>query len=191
MRKIDKKHENFFDNYYIDVSEYLNYYLNKINVTPNQLTLLSLLSGILSAYFVYKNSFISSLISLQISYLLDCMDGSMARTYNKQTKFGDYFDHISDVIKTLILFFTIIINNKILKIEKIIFFIICIILFILLLIHLGCQEKIYNKNLNKNSLSCCIPLCKNQNNIKYTKFFGCGTFIMFITVFLLYKYINK
>ena len=46
MRKIDKIYENIFDNYYIDLSEYLNHYLHKIYIKPNHLTLLSLITGI-------------------------------------------------------------------------------------------------------------------------------------------------
>lgn len=190
MRKIDKIYENIFDNYYIDLSEYLNHYLHKIHIKPNHLTLLSLITGIFSAYLVYTDHFFKALCLLQCSYLLDCMDGSMARTYKQETTFGDYFDHISDIIKLSILLFTILINTKIIQFEKILFFIICSILFILLVIHFGCQEKIYNKNLNKNSLYYCMFLCKKKKYINLTKYFGSGTFINFISLFLLYKTIS-
>ena len=103
MRKIDKIYENIFDNYYIDLSEYLNHYLHKIYIKPNHLTLLSLITGIFSAYLIYTNHFFKALCLFQCSYLLDCMDGSMARTYKQETTFGDYFDHISDIIKLSIL----------------------------------------------------------------------------------------
>ena len=39
---------------------------------------------------------------MTLSYFFDCMDGNFARTYKMQTKFGDYYDHIKDVIIMLI-----------------------------------------------------------------------------------------
>ena len=65
MRKIDKIYENIFDNYYIDLSEYLNHYLHKIYIKPNHLTLLSLITGIFSAYLIYTNHFFKALCLFQ------------------------------------------------------------------------------------------------------------------------------
>jgi hypothetical protein len=72
MRKIDKIYENIFDNYYIDLSEYLNHYLHKIYIKPNHLTLLSLITGIFSAYLIYTNHFFPE--NFKINEIVDSLD---------------------------------------------------------------------------------------------------------------------
>ena len=45
-----------------------------------------------------------------ISQVFDVFDGYLARRYNMSSKFGDYFDHIADAIKTILLFYILFIK---------------------------------------------------------------------------------
>jgi archaetidylinositol phosphate synthase len=68
----------------------------RAGVTPNQVSLLSLLFGILCAVsYLYQMFFLGS-IFLFISAVLDLVDGSVARRAEKETKFGAVFDWIVD-----------------------------------------------------------------------------------------------
>ena len=47
------------------------------------------------------------------------------------------------------------------------------------------SRKIYNNNENSVSIDKLKVLCPNKNNIKYTKYFGTGTFTLFIGYIIL------
>jgi len=71
-------------------------------LTPNLLTLLSFLltlsvAGIIVINFQY--SLITASIVLQVAYILDCMDGQLARYRGMSTDLGAYLDKVLDYIK--------------------------------------------------------------------------------------------
>jgi phosphatidylglycerophosphate synthase len=76
-------------------------FLIKIGVTPNMLTTLSLISGLLSVYFLFNNYVL--FIIFGISHLiLDGFDGVLARR-TKETIHGKYFDLITDNLVAVLL----------------------------------------------------------------------------------------
>ena len=53
---------------------------------------------------------------------------------------------------------------------------------------MGCQEQSYNSEMSP-SLGLTRELCQVEQNVAYTKWFGCGTFVVFMVImFLIYKY---
>lgn len=69
--------------------------LDNINIHPNLLTGLSLITGLLSAHFLfYSNKLFILFICLSLFF--DILDGHLARYSNKTTKFGALFDISSD-----------------------------------------------------------------------------------------------
>ncbi len=171
-RKIDRNYQNPIDNYIIDFVEFMNPYFKKLKFTPNILTTLSLLFSVLGLWLYTKKYVITGILLFMIGYFFDCADGNFARTYNMETKFGDYYDHISDfsklVLLIIVLFFYI---NISLKIKIIIFFIFSSLL-IPHLIFFGCSEKIYNSN---ELMSYFSFLCKDVEKIHFYKYFGSAT----------------
>ena len=97
MRKIKQEYENPIDNGFIFISETLNPLWKLLNFTPNTLTTLSLIFGLLAVYYLYKGHVWKFIIFYTISYHFDCNDGNYARTYKMTTKFGDLYDHYKDV----------------------------------------------------------------------------------------------
>lgn len=73
----------------------------KIGISANLITSLSFLSGLTAVYFLFVNHwlFVTFII---LHLLLDGFDGVVARI-TTQTRFGDYFDHISDQIVGVLL----------------------------------------------------------------------------------------
>ena len=69
---------------------------SRAGITPNQISLLSLLFGILCAYFFAVGMFPVGSLMLIISAVLDLVDGSVARMTSRTTRFGAVFDWIVD-----------------------------------------------------------------------------------------------
>ncbi|MDD1719573.1 MAG: CDP-alcohol phosphatidyltransferase family protein, partial [Methanoregulaceae archaeon] len=68
----------------------------KAGITPNQISLLSLVAGIGTAYLYYRQDFLAGSLLLLLSAGLDLIDGTVARKTNKKTDFGAVFDWIVD-----------------------------------------------------------------------------------------------
>ena len=193
MRKIGAEYENFIDNYLIDICEYMSSYIHKLGITPNIITTLSLICGLSAAALLYNKYYYSACVLWIVSYYLDNLDGYIARKYNQTSKIGDYYDHIADSIKFLTALFVLY------KLNSHKFYEVSIVLFIFLMLmmgHLGCQERYYNKN-ESDSLGFTKQMCPvNSFKIKtvpdainITKYFGCGTFnLMIVLSFLYYKF---
>ena len=79
-------------------------------LNPNRLTALSFISALLGAAcilpFSYQN-FVAAAILIQLSHVLDCMDGQMARYRGISSPAGSFYDKISDFIKIFIFFATV------------------------------------------------------------------------------------
>ena len=83
------------------LSSLLTPFLLKVLITPNQITSLSLIFGLLSAIFFslgeYNTGVIGALF-LILSYTLDNCDGEVARIKNLSSDFGAKFDDMVDWI---------------------------------------------------------------------------------------------
>ena len=96
------------DKYSTDYYLY-NYLVNPIAkricfISPNVITFLSTLLIIPIVRNLLNKGSISVFLSLMLlRYYLDCLDGSIARECNKQSKFGSIFDILSDSLLFTIL----------------------------------------------------------------------------------------
>jgi hypothetical protein len=193
MRKIPEKFENPIDNVLIDMCEYVSPSFYKHGFTPNMITTLSNISAIIVILLLLHAKYIWAAIFFILAYFFDCLDGNVARKYNMTTKFGDYYDHVSDITKTILILYTMYYINaeKFFKVIPVI-----IITAILMLIHFGCQEKYYNgkesDTLDFTKKLCPINLDNKEsieNNMKITRYFGSGTYtIVFALAIVYYDY---
>jgi len=74
---------------------------HSIGLTPNQVSLLGVLSSLFSAYFYWSSQFETALLTvaalfLLISGFLDALDGVLARLYGEVTLFGGFLDSLLD-----------------------------------------------------------------------------------------------
>jgi len=188
MRKIPKQYEDITDNQLLKLSEYVSPTFYNNGFTPNMITTLSNISAFIVIIFLIKSKFVLAGFFVMVAYFFDCLDGHYARKYKMTSKFGDFYDHISDCIKAIAILTTLYFINpsKFFKIIPIL-----TILFFLMLSHLGCQEKYYNKNESdtlKFTKSLC-PINENENvedKLKYTRYFGCGTFNLVFSLCVIY-----
>ena len=180
-RKLKIEEENPIDNLIYEIVEILDPIFYRLKFTPNIITTLSLFTGLLSGYYFYKNNYICIPLWI-ISYILDCSDGYFARKYKMTSKFGDYYDHISDAIKSIVIIYLLYIKSK--KYKKQIILVI-LILAILMYYHMSLQELVYNKKEDSSSLNILnnhVDL--DKNNIYWSRYFGCGTSNLVIVIMI-------
>jgi len=71
-------------------------------ITPNRLTILSFILTILTTALILsgtsKNLLFAGII-LQLAYIIDCMDGQLARYRQTASRIGSFLDKLSDYIK--------------------------------------------------------------------------------------------
>lgn len=199
VRKIPPDLENPIDNILIEMGEYLSEYFKKLNLTANDLTTVSTFTGLYSIYLFIKKKYVMSAIFFIISHSFDCFDGFYARKYNMVSNFGDCYDHLSDYIIDGLMIYLII--KKYLKLPnnnlKKYIPILLIPLIGLMLVHFGCQEMYFDSTTSGNIiLDCYKPMCpidRNKSNdlrnfIKFSRFFGTGTYTLFICILILSSY---
>lgn len=195
MRKIPSHLENPFDDILLETADYSVDKLYNAGFTPNGVTTLSLIFGLLSIYFLCIESYMMSSIMYLISYYFDCLDGHLARKYNMISEFGDYYDHIKDYFVGILIL--IILFKQYYKIDNNSKYLIWILPVIMLTscVQMGCQE-IHNNN-DVPVLKIFKKICKATNKeeaekiLKISKYFGCGTLTLVICgLILLLKYLK-
>lgn len=179
MRKIPHYYENPIDNILLDFSDKLVPFLKKNGHTPNMITTYSFVCGLVSLYFLWYSQIEYFIIFYSMGYIFDCIDGHMARKYNIVTKFGDLYDHLTDYIIGIGIVYILIVKYS----DKItINHIIGILILILLMQrHIGCQQKFYTENRKTDdnvieSITSLSKFCRKNEDMRWTRFFGTGTF---------------
>jgi phosphatidylglycerophosphate synthase len=176
---------------------FLKKYIDKLIVpfkqlgfTPNMITTISFLFGLLSCYLYYKQYYIIAGICYSLFYFFDVMDGYYARIYKLYSTFGSYYDIISNLVVIILLFYLFITNKHIKpKNTKIYIFILLVLFSILMLYHTSCQEKYTQQNKNQyvsEGLSFVNMIkCNNTEKMKYTKYFGTGNNSLLVVIIII------
>ncbi len=86
-------------------------FANYTRFTPNQITIVSFILGILSAYFFLYGTWPYMIVGaflFELSYIIDCIDGRIARLKRLESRFGAYLDITTDITKYFIIILSII-----------------------------------------------------------------------------------
>lgn len=70
-------------------------FLKKLNITPNQITIISIVFGILAVFYIEKSHNLFVIFYL-LNRISDGVDGYYARKQNLSTKLGSHLDHFGD-----------------------------------------------------------------------------------------------
>jgi len=198
-RKIPSNIENPFDTLLISLCDKLIDFCYTLKITPNMVTIFRMIFAIFIFDGIFNTSDIAfPVIGILIFYFLDCLDGHLARSTKQVTVLGDYLDHIADISFIVIISVYLIIKKY--PCKKII----CIILLILaylMLVHMGLQQKNYKQIKEKETG---IPFEHFEtldrlnylhnlgaDHISWTRFFGCGTFMLFFSASIFWIQYNK
>ena len=186
-RKIPTKYEYRIDNilYYLVENTVPLYY--KLGLTPNMITMLSFAFALAGLYvFYYNEQTLLGACLLFLGYYWDCCDVYMARKYDMVTKYGDVLDHVTDWLTMALLLYVFWLKKKN---RRHFYRMLCIIFVLgaLCAVHIGCQEKIYEKSETESpSLVFLTNLCPNPFMIRFTRFFGTGTAQLMLCMMVVY-----
>jgi phosphatidylglycerophosphate synthase len=67
-------------------------------ISPNQVSIVSILIGVASAWFFARGHFIAGVLVFQLCAIVDCVDGDLARALFKQSRLGKWLDLGGDQI---------------------------------------------------------------------------------------------
>jgi len=84
------------------------YIIKNSGITPNQVTIISFLVGVAAAACFGSGArpmLIAGAILLQLSLVLDCVDGQLARLKNQSSEKGAWLDLATDIIKVFSVYF--------------------------------------------------------------------------------------
>ncbi len=97
-----KLSDPYLSRFYRHFSLPLSHLLCRTSVTPNQITLLQIFAGLYGCYLVYSPlnqfSFFWGVAILHLAYVLDCVDGEIARYKNMQSIQGVFLDKYAHAI---------------------------------------------------------------------------------------------
>jgi phosphatidylglycerophosphate synthase len=192
-QKLPPRLENPIDNILVAMADKLCPLLYRLDITPNTITVWSAISIMIAVYYLIDDNITAFGCLFALSYWLDCLDGHYARTYGLTTVFGDYLDHITDLVGLVAIVSVVIIKYKEHITFPIIFLFICIIY--LMAVMFGCQERYSNHQSNSGSIGWLKKLCPAddsshslEKSLRWIRFFGAGSFN--ITVFLIVCYFH-
>ena len=191
VNKLEDRHECPIDLFiYKTIEAQLPIYYN-LGLTPNAITTISIILGLLSAYEIVEGNFLVAAILWVFSYYFDCIDGKLARQYNMVTQFGDMYDHIGDAFKTVVVIYALFYSSKKKTSNKQwLYFGIVLMLLVLSFVHMGYQEQIYDKKEESSYLNVCRLLTSwdshPEQTIQYTKYLGCGVWNVCFAVIIFF-----
>jgi phosphatidylglycerophosphate synthase len=191
VNKLSDEHECPIDIHLFKLINTQLHLFYNMGFTPNAVTTLSLIFGLFSAQQILVRNYKIAAFLFLVAYYLDCVDGKLARKYNMISKFGDVYDHVSDIVKVLAVIWALIMSNKKKTTSKQwIFLILLFLLCFMQCIHMGYQEVIYNKQDETSTLNVLRKIVENdktpEKTIQISKYFGCGTWYLCFALVIIF-----
>ena len=101
----DSKHEPWMDiNVFFPIADKMVDPLHSKGLTPNMITIIGTLITIISVYFLSIGHNVLAFFSYIFGYILDCVDGRLARKHNMKSDIGMALDMVTDVLSNIIIF---------------------------------------------------------------------------------------
>ena len=108
LKLANRANDGFFSVFFLRrVSKLLTWAAVKIGATPNQVTIASFAIGLYAAFLFAQGdtwSLVGGAILLQVSIIVDCVDGEIARYTRKFSELGAWLDAITDRVKEYAVF---------------------------------------------------------------------------------------
>ena len=182
--KLPRNLENPLDDLLMVLVEPLLQPLRDAGATPNIITALSALSAAASIHFCFRGRPLNASLLWVLGYVLDIMDGFMARRFSMETRFGCLFDHITDTaaFAGLLAF----IASSLMHSPHKVFWPLAVELLLICgsVYHMHCQEK-GSPHLAISGISGCA--CADKRHLAHSRWVGTGT-LMAWHVFLIWFY---
>jgi phosphatidylglycerophosphate synthase len=108
LKLANRANDGFFSVFFLRrVSKLLTWAAVKVGATPNQVTIASFAIGLYAAFLFAQGdtwSLIGGAFLLQVSIIVDCVDGEIARYTRKFSELGAWLDAITDRVKEYAVF---------------------------------------------------------------------------------------
>jgi phosphatidylglycerophosphate synthase len=108
LKLANRANDGFFSAFFLRrVSKLLTWAAVKVGATPNQVTIASFAIGLYAAFLFAQGdtwSLVGGAILLQVSIIVDCVDGEIARYTRKFSELGAWLDAITDRVKEYAVF---------------------------------------------------------------------------------------
>lgn len=108
LRMANRANDGFYSVFFLrKFSKLLTWLAVKIGATPNQVTLISFAVGLYSAFCFAQGSFwqiFLGAVLLQLSIIIDCVDGELARYTRQFSQLGAWLDAVTDRVKEYMVF---------------------------------------------------------------------------------------
>lgn len=104
------KHPFFEENFYRLISNRLTPLVAKVTSSPNLVSFIGFLIGLCGLVLIATGDYywaIGGSLILIFSYVLDCVDGELARGFQAESRFGHLLDTTLDSIKESLIFFAL------------------------------------------------------------------------------------
>lgn len=185
----DEKFESWTDlNIFAPIAKKMVDPLHDLGMTPNMVTLTSTVFTLSSIYFLHIGNKELTVFSYIFGYLLDCVDGRMARKYNLGSNIGMALDCVSDNISNFILFIYIL-STRPYNQQTIVFMAILFFISGMLSLSYGLNEAVSAYEASKNSECISDNFYKRRvNQLKDTELTNTWYETILYSIFLL---INK
>ncbi|MCX6453634.1 MAG: DUF5941 domain-containing protein [Actinobacteria bacterium] len=111
LKLANRANDGFYSVFFLrKISKLFTWLAVQLKMTPNQVTLISFAIGLFSAYEFSKGNFwaiFAGAALLQLSIIIDCVDGELARYTRQFSQLGAWLDAITDRIKEYLVFFAL------------------------------------------------------------------------------------
>lgn len=109
LKLANRSNDGFYSVWFLrKISKLLTWVAVRIGISPNQITIASLFIGLYAAYMFAqgtKSGLIIGAVAMQLSIIVDCVDGEIARYTRKFSNLGAWLDAVTDRVKEYIVFF--------------------------------------------------------------------------------------
>ena len=108
LKMANRANDGFFSVFFLrKFSKLLTWVAVRVGATPNQITLISFAIGLYSAFCFAQGTFWQIFLGaflLQLSIIVDCVDGELARYTRKFSQLGAWLDAVTDRVKEYMVF---------------------------------------------------------------------------------------
>ncbi|HIJ99009.1 TPA: CDP-alcohol phosphatidyltransferase family protein [archaeon] len=84
-----------------------------ININPNVISVIALIVAIVAGYLFWQGFLFLAAVFVLLNGFLDILDGEIAKTFKRESKFGDFIDHSFDRIADVAILLGLTLNKSV------------------------------------------------------------------------------
>ena len=108
IHESSRENDGFFSTFFLrKISRFITYLLVETRITPNAITLFSIVLGFSAAYSAASKFYLLGGFLLLLSLIFDCVDGEVARYKEMFSPLGAWLDALSDRVKEFVYIFAL------------------------------------------------------------------------------------